>query len=316
MAAAPLGSISTSTRVAQTRDKYKAREAERESCMKTEARKSFTHGFTLSEQELNRLLDTLTQQLERAMADGCKPVVTFKAKFKNGAIAETNSLDEILWVENVGSGAIVRLELLARDREQDPVHSASVEFTDADQERDSPTSVLYVIKGDDRAWVFVTSSEVEERIKKVKTFSPRRFPLRRWSVILPMLGMLLGLFYGMSISLREQGRAIDNVEAAWRAGQIKDPILAEIDLYRTGNAAQRPPLFYIFVLPLLVIVVGYAGYEFVAYVHPGYNFCWGDYIRVFERKKQIEKYVVIVLITGILVSTAGGIIANFLRFGY
>jgi hypothetical protein len=54
--------------------------------MRTELRKSFFHGFVLTEQELRRIYDIMLQQMKRITT--ANVVDVFELKFKNGMVAE------------------------------------------------------------------------------------------------------------------------------------------------------------------------------------------------------------------------------------
>jgi len=70
--------------------------------MTTEARKSFSHGFVLTEPELRRIVDVATQQFDKATSPA-KTLTRIKIRFKNGTITEADSLDDLFSLENVGS---------------------------------------------------------------------------------------------------------------------------------------------------------------------------------------------------------------------
>src|SRR4051812_19145601 len=96
--------------------------------------------------------------------------------YRNGVIAATDSLDEVLSQENTGSGEIVRLKLEFR-KAKTPYRirgefGVMLEFINVDVE-DEPRSIAirFSIDGQTRDWVFVTSTVLEERVTKIKRLS-------------------------------------------------------------------------------------------------------------------------------------------------
>jgi hypothetical protein len=96
--------------------------------MKTEARKSFRHGFNLTEQELRRIVDTISQQFSRVAPSA---QLKFEAKLRNGTLVESSSVDDVLSFENVDSRQIVRLELDVRDSEPSPKWLVHIQFANS-----------------------------------------------------------------------------------------------------------------------------------------------------------------------------------------
>ena len=60
------------------------------------------------------------------------------------------------------------------------------------------------------------------------------------------------------------------------------------------------------------LVLGLIGAFFVRF-YPVFNFCWGDYTQEFQRKEGVRKFVLIVVILGLVVSFVGGILANLVK---
>lgn len=139
--------------------------------MDVESRKSFKHGFILKETDLRRLIDTAIQQLEKIPGSKVGQP-TFKMKFKNGVLAETPSLDEVLAQENSGSGKIIRLSYGQEATDSPNPSHIFLEFINADEDDETGlVSLRFHVFGHSRDWVFVTSSLLEERFEKIKRFS-------------------------------------------------------------------------------------------------------------------------------------------------
>ena len=81
--------------------------------MNAESRKAYRHGFVLGESDLRRIVDVVSEQIKKLSVDGIARS-RFLIKFKNGVTAETGILDDVLAMDNGGSGQItmVRYETL------------------------------------------------------------------------------------------------------------------------------------------------------------------------------------------------------------
>lgn len=292
--------------------------------MKASSRKRFRHGFVLTEQELRRLLDVLVQQMKR-IATMRRPVVQFQLDFRNGATAQTNSIDEVLSLENAGSGTVTRLKVVLQDKEdgEEPTNQIYLEFTDVNAGGSGfgGTSVCYAVEGEDRDWVFITSSELEERINKIKVSAPGRFVCKEVA-LMAMTFILLAVAFGAILPAEAQRvksrfAAIEKIEQAYRRGAIRDPLEAMIMLEKE-TLSVLPAMG---ILRRVILVAGglllffIALWLFIDRLFPAYNFCWGDYLGLYERKLAIRRYILIVVVTGIIVSAIGGFIVDRLSPG-
>src|ERR1700677_1631044 len=86
-----------------------------ETAVQTESRKTFHHGYLLNEQELRRIVDTATQQIRKANPNGGINTF-FVLKFKNGTLTRSNSVEDVLSLENLGPKQIVRLVITITDQ--------------------------------------------------------------------------------------------------------------------------------------------------------------------------------------------------------
>jgi hypothetical protein len=266
--------------------------------MRTEAKKTSKHGFLISEQELRRIFDVLTQHIKRVMEEGKEPVTLFEVKFKNGAIANPVSLDEILQLENVGSGLILRLKIKVQDKAVDPTYQISLEFINADVEREENyVSVRYSVIGDNRDWVFVTSSEIDERVNRVKRFCLNQLiPQSRELFFLSLFAIALVAMGVMQILISFENRErrenyyyeVETIEKNWQNNEITDPTEVVFALAKIGEnesyfRVPSVPIIYflgsLFLLMLLLLVLNYS--------FPPYNFYWNDYIEVLNKKQSL-----------------------------
>ena len=164
--------------------------------MKVESKNSIKAGFTLSEQELRRLVDDMKQQMVK-VSEKQTLIERYEIKFKNGAIAETESLDFVLSQENLGSSSIIRLKVIIQEKEDDPDNVITTEFIKLDEEGEvGPNGIKYSVLGNDRDWVFITLSELEERLGRVKKINISRF--LRFEFLSPLFMLI---FIGLLLSV-------------------------------------------------------------------------------------------------------------------
>lgn len=285
--------------------------------MRVEAKKTFKNGFALSEQELRRLVSELRQQAEKVSV-GNNPVENYVVKFRNGAIAEALSLDNVLSQENVGSGAIVRLKIELQDSVTDPKSVITTEFINAKDEGEvGSVSMRYTVIGEDRDWVFVTSSELEERLGRIKKVNFSRFwraeLFTSFFTFLFMISLTLSMVFSVS---KMDYPYIDQVENAWRSGELSDPIEVMIALERgsKGTIGDIGKLFIPMGYAVLVGIVGVMLIWGMQHFFPPYNFCWGDYVKIYEKKQAQGKFIyVTVLLLAIIIPIAVSLISSLIE---
>lgn len=54
----------------------------------------------------------------------------------------------------------------------------------------------------------------------------------------------------------------------------------------------------------------FAIYMFFLRFYLVYNFLWGDYLEYFNKRESTRKFVLVIILVGIVVSFIGGILAN------
>ena len=263
--------------------------------MKTEAKKSYDCGFALAEGELRRLHDVLSQQIRRTRIED-EFQASYELKFRNGSVAYPSTLDEVLEQENFGSAAIVRLKMEVRDKTDEAANRISVEFVNADDDEEFNDSIRYGVLGEDRDWVFITSSQLDERIGKIKLFAPNQLFSRRrrfWISTLPML-LIMSLYLGAlgSTTHRQHHKSLSElsgIENQWKAGAIKDQAEVTIGAARVIVDSSDLPshgLIRITILTFVaVLAVPLFAYCYI-YFQPSYNFLWGDYVAVYEKRRS------------------------------
>jgi hypothetical protein len=237
--------------------------------MSTELRRPFSHGFLLTEQELRRIFDIMLQQMKRITT--ANVVDVFELKYKNGVVAEKATLDEIISENNGGSWEIQELKMEVVSKRQDDEIRIAIEFrklNSSTSKDNARRSIYYYILGDERDWVYLTSSQLDDRIVKIK-----QYPIFDGGFFTTFIG-------GVILLLSLPGSSIQG-----------------ISIFPLG----------LFVSGLIIIGSIAAMYGF-----PPYNFCWGDYIKIFNQRRTVGRFIIVTVIVGILLSVVGGLIANFL----
>lgn len=280
-----------------------------------QANKTYKIGFVIYESDLRRINDLIREQIKKINPD---PEISYKylLKFQNGAVGETDKIDTVIEQENEGSKRINSIEILGVDQLK---NSISIDFEDLGADNiDEDYSIKYNIKSTDRDWVFVTSSLIEERINKIKRnsfFSKVSINTRYGSLIMMTIFMISTLF-ALVMGLEDNSKIVKNIVSEYNNGQIgnTNELIIRFEEARS-NTTKNPSLM--FIIPGIVLIA----YLFIAFgIHfyrikffPLYNFCWGDYLEVFNKKESSRKTFNTVIIAGIIVSVIGGIIANKLR---
>jgi hypothetical protein len=291
--------------------------------MDAESKKSYHHGFILKEADLRRLVNLIEDQFNK-LSD--RPGVgAFRMKFRNGAITENTSLDEVLAQENIGSNQIVRLSYSHNSDEPNP-NSVQIEFINADLDDDAGiVSVRFKVFGHDRDWVIITSSLLEERVDKFKRFALNQLfgkgPSKAFvRLLLPLIVVFIPILISIGIPLLTGAHKVtpaDKLAEAWKSGTIKDPVEAIIFLEKEkkGFGPQGEPFpikevvyFFGSIIVLLLIMAFFLKYYLV------YNFLWGEYVEEFNRRESTRRFWLIVIAVGIVVSFVGGILANNIGF--
>jgi hypothetical protein len=241
--------------------------------MRTELRKPFSNGFVLTEQELRRIYALMVQRIKQIVNDD-DIVDVFELKFKNGIVVKKASLDEIISENNSDKWEIQELKMgvLSKSRPSEVQIGISFKKINSPSKKDEMhSSIYYFILGDDRDWVYITSSELDERIAKIKQYL---------MVFYGLLAIILGTFI-LIMSL------IIFFPPGSSGPSLSDEIIA---LFVSG----------------LIISGGIA----VIYGFPSFNFCWGDYIGIFNKRQTVGKFIIFTVIIGIVLGIISGIIAN------
>lgn len=232
-------------------------------------KRAFTYGFTLTEQELRRICNTIDQQMQKKTNAYQQ---TFTLTFKNGGEEELDTLDKVLNAENSGGWLIREIIIITK------CGSSNTRIS-VDLDTSSFTSVFLLIEDDDRDWVYVTASLIEERINRIKRPFPKifSFPLEY-----ALIAVGTGITIGMPLSLF------------------------------TGNTPHHITISSVIALIIgpALILTGLTLANF--YLIPRQLFCWGDMTTHFSKAKTIRNFIVVTLVLALLIGIISSLIASYL----
>jgi uncharacterized membrane protein YidH (DUF202 family) len=243
--------------------------------MKSELKMPFTHGFVLTEQELRRTCKTMVQQMNSSGKADFRSF--FELKYKNGVKAEKASLDDIIAAHNSGKWKIQGLKMALLSKFQPRKTQIEIEFRvppppPSKEATTRPYSIQYYVVGDEHDWVYLTGSYLDERIAHIK-----QLPIFTYGLIATGIGIAMLIFFMVMLTSS--------------SGHLKLPLGYEI----VATIASG-----------LIIISGLA----CIYGFPSYNFCWGDYLKVFTQRRTTAKYIINVVIVSLVLSVIGSLIAT------
>lgn len=275
--------------------------------VRTEIKNSYNDGFVLNEIELTRIKDVQNDLVKR-INGGKDAAFEFQAKYHNGAIYKPLSLSDILAGENHGSSRVVRILMRAKDNGNNNV--IVIQFSDVAHEGRSIDAISYSIQAQDKDWAFVAASTIDERIKKVKMpratkiFSVSFQTLTSFVMLLALLAVML-LASSMDIS---QNQHILALEDAKRTAMDAVDFLYKYERFKLENNRSKDYLPYMMPGFMMLMFALVFGSRLLFRSFPMYNFCWGDYDRVYNRKVNILKF----LFGTIMLSLLLGVLGNYL----
>jgi hypothetical protein len=104
------------------------------------------------------------------------------------------------------------------------------------------------------------------------------------------------------------------LESAYKNGEVKDPIEALILLEKARNAEHIGAKFigYIILCFLLPFVLSWLASLLLPRLYPSYNFYWGDYMSVYDKRKNSMEIFWTVIVLGVLVSLVAGLLLRIM----
>lgn len=279
--------------------------------MKTENQRSYNTGFVLTEPELRRIHQLIIEQFQRQLGSSVNIKVSYEIRYRNGSISEPNSLDTIIDQENIGSSAITRLGIRFTDDNNPFLYDVTLRFINLDLEKYGSTSISNTVIGNDRDWVFIITSLLDDRIKRIRRFSINREQFV--NVLFSIFFIILSLVpLTINAALKKNSLELNQlkiIEQNYKNGKIKNPIeaLIEIEKYKLDTNDTSIPMSSMagvgIILALIIIV-----FATVHYCFPSYNFCWGEYIVFKKRRETIGKFIIVTVILGLVI----GVIGNYI----
>jgi len=256
--------------------------------------------------------------MKRALPD-TSYITDYEVKFQNGAIAEPKNLDEVFEGENWGPAGIRRVSIMFHTTESTIKTRIGIKFTNADN-TNVRDSIVYVVEGEDRDWVFVASSQISERITRIERLNFQRIVNSRILPMVIMLVFLIGtLVYMMStISRQEEPRStvVKQLRQEWTAGIRRDPVDVILRIEESNrNRIDTVWLVRGIMVPGAVFIVAIIIADPVLrYLFPPYNFVWGEYQIEYEKRKGRTRFIFV----GVILTIVLGVLVNFLsnKFGW
>jgi hypothetical protein len=285
--------------------------------MKVESKKKFTKGFVLKEDDLRRIVGIVREQFSK-LPSTPKSSESFRVQLKNGAILDISSLDDVLSLENGGSNRIVRLSYAQFTGLKDEGIRVRIDFIrDHSDDEGEATSMRFQVNGEDRDWVLVTSSQLEERCDRLSRFAIRQIFGKKYLefciLFTPLILVLImfGNFAWPSVSRRDRLPS-KVLETAVQAGKVKEPVeaLLIVEKAREQQTLSESASFRSSVIFACLITVSMISLFSFRSFSPISHFCWGDYLEEFQRKESRRQFWLVVIVVGVVVSVVGGIIAN------
>src|SRR5258708_9208214 len=219
----------------------------------------------------------MVQQMESTRKDNLSSF--FELRYKNGVRAEKASLDDLIADNNSGKWEIQELKMSLLSNFPSQPTQIEIEFRvpPAPQSKDTtkrPYSIQYSVVGQERDWVYLTSSLLDDRIANIKPLPILYYG--RYAIIIGLI--LLIVFIVVLTSPPGQSRLPlgDNIVATIASG--------------------------------LLVIGGIACF----YGFPLYSFCWGDYIKTFNHRRNVAKYIINGVIISLLLGVIGSVLATLL----
>ena len=282
--------------------------------MKTEYVKSYFKGFVLNEQELRRLIDTSREHILKLENNEFEQTV--EVKLRDGSLLTTNDVDEILRLENLGSKSVERLSIKFSPINGTDNWFINVFFQDGYRHEDEWKSTKLEIVGESRDWVFLAASALEERLKRIQRISWPFLLSRRWLMLVPMLIALAIVPFSGDWSVGDySAKAVKELEREYSEGNISNAIEAFIYYEKTKQAFQPNlsrailPVVITFAVPMLIYM--FALFAFPRFI-PSYHFYWGDYIAVFDKRRNAIRVIWVALVLAIIASLIAGFILRYI----
>ncbi|MGH6925097.1 MAG: hypothetical protein ACRED5_15290 [Propylenella sp.] len=298
--------------------------------MQTELKGTYRSGFELTEKDLRRVLDLATDKMRQSPDRNVKRRITYK--LANGAIIETDSVDDLFGEENSGRK---RITSLACEVSSESGMKADVRFIDIIEDKEERNSITYRLQGENRDPLFVLSSELEERIGSIKRryLLPESVPYVQiiffLSVLAAMVGMFWVMFSDIGFAIRSSAETTARARGVierYQGGQFSQDLegLFEFvvsienaklapDVERQMRLAQAWGLIGGSIgIGLGVFTAGIVSLILLRRLHYPFNFVWGDQLAVVERRRRTKNFILVGIGVALVVGTISSYLAGLL----
>ncbi|MCR9366870.1 hypothetical protein [Vibrio antiquarius] len=197
-------------------------------------------GFVLDEKGLRRIISTAKEQLSKANLG--EIFQKYEVKYNNGVIEIFSNIEDVLELDNVGSSKLSSLFITLGIVDEE--FTIELTFKDLNSEI-KEDSIHYKVTGNDRDWLFITISQIEERVESISRSKLWAFNAK-FNDLMMFFGVGLMLtFYYVFISMEYEGRVYyfeydkkweDFVEVDYNVSQeikklsVKEPELSPIEV--------------------------------------------------------------------------------------
>ncbi|HYT41682.1 MAG TPA: hypothetical protein VEP90_05010 [Methylomirabilota bacterium] len=239
---------------------------------RTETTEKSAYGFTLTEEELRRIYAIVTQQMHMAVL-GNTFITVFRLQFKNQITVERHSVEDVLAETNGREWTIQSLEL---ELYEDSLPPTQILLT---FKKGQTETISYHIEGNDRNWVFLTKSLIDDRIRNLKQLNKERE---------------IGVFLFIILVCFSFG------------------IIFFASLFDRSFTISLAPTFAAKLLELFFCAFLIIGTVTYFYFFPSCNFVWGDNIKILERRNSRGRLILEGVLFALLINIASGVFVYFI----
>lgn len=293
--------------------------------MVTEITRTFKNGFILTEADLERIVNDVSEQFGQRFGNA-PPKLAFTVRLRSGVTVSAYTLDRVLSEENLGDSQIVRLEIdWYAPRVLDPT-VVSLVFKNANFESEQgDTSIALFVRGESREWVSTTAAVLEQHITAIKRFTPHQLKKRSVSrlaslIISPLivLSILLGIIHPLTANMDKLLWYTYTNYEMWNYGGTPGKISGTISrasleaandngVNQAISTLTSTRSFWVAVAAVLALDLVLL---FFLRYYPFYNFCWASSFRTFPRREHARAFVFTVTTWTIVTSFFYSIVAN------
>jgi hypothetical protein len=242
--------------------------------MRIEMQRAFATGFFLDAAGLKKIYTIVFDQI-RKTSNVAIPEITLRAKLNDGVIVETNSMNDILSLENSGSKKVKHLVIRAENQNDKNIF-IQIEFKNADRnsEISDLSSIACWISLADEDLVLTTTSKIDSFLRKIKVFAISQIggANSKKGILLSYIIILLSFFTVLSLI----------------------------------SVLVTPKIFIIISFGIILMTLIWWQ------CFPIYNFHWGGYIAYYNRKRSIGSFLLITITVSTIVSVFANYISGML----